>query len=130
MTDLDAMCCWPVLLWAFAAMMLPSFCLYKLTRLLQQLGSTTAAVWAVHSRATLADVRDNYGGAAEDHRCCGGAQQKTESGEKHQYADGGQLAACPAGWLEIRELADPGRVILLELALQVLQQVTVTVIQH
>jgi hypothetical protein len=32
----------------------------------------------------LADVRDNDGGAAEDHRCCGGAQQKTESGEKHQ----------------------------------------------
>jgi hypothetical protein len=81
----------------------------------------------------VADARNNYGGAAENHRCHGDVQQETEGGEKHEQADGShgkQVAACPAGWLGVLELAYPGGVLVLELALKVLQQVTVKVIQH
>ena len=78
-------------------------------------------------------MRDNYGGATEKQRCHRRAEQETESCEKYQQSHGrlgNQVSACPAGWLSILELAHPGWVLLLELALQVLQQVTVTVIQH
>ena len=81
----------------------------------------------------VADARNNYGGAAEDHRCHGDFQQETEGGEKHEQADGShgkQVAVCPAGWLRVLELAYPGGVLLLELVLQVIQQVTVMVIQR
>ena len=43
---------------------------------------------------------------------------------------GKQVAVCPAGWLRVLELAYPGGVLLLELVLQVIQQVTVMVIQR
>ena len=59
----------------------------------------------------------------KDDRCHSGAQQETKDGEKHQQADGGlwkQVAACPAGWFEVLELAHPGGILVFELVLQVL----------
>jgi hypothetical protein len=86
----------------------------------------------------LADVHENYGVDAEDHRGHGRTQQETEDGKEHLKetedgkehlkADGGlgkQVAACPAARLEVLELAHQGGVFPLKLALQVPQRVTV-----
>ena len=73
-------------------------------------------------------MHENYGVDAEDHRGHGRTQQETEDGKEHLKADGGlgkQVAACPAARLEVLELAHPGGVFPLKLALQVPQRVTV-----
>jgi hypothetical protein len=78
-------------------------------------------------------VCDDYGGATDNHRYHGGSQHETQSSEKNQQASNrlrNQVAAWSAAWPSVLELAQPGWVLLLELALQVLQPVTVTVIQH
>jgi len=87
--------------------------------------------WAGLSAA--ADVRENNDGASEDHRTDGDAQQQTEGGQNRQQAHGRpqlQVVACLAWCLGVLELAHPGGVLLLELALKIIQQVTVAVIQH
>jgi hypothetical protein len=70
--------------------------------------------------SVVADVGENYDRAAEDHRSHGDIQQETEGGEKHQQPHGrpqSQVLACLAWWLGVLELAHPGGVMLLELAL-------------
>ena len=42
--------------------------------------------WAEEVLSAVALVRENYGGAAEDHCSYGDVQQETEGGEKQQQA--------------------------------------------
>jgi hypothetical protein len=88
---------------------------------------------ALAALSAVTDVRKNYDGAAEDHRPDGDAQQETEGRQKHQQThrrSQPEVVACPAGRFGIVELPHPGGVLVLELALKIIQQVTVAVIQH
>ena len=84
--------------------------------------------WPKEPLPAVAYVCENNGGAAEDHRSTGMSSQRHRAvrSTSSPVAVPRRRSPLPGGgWLGVLELAHPGRVLMLELALQIIQQVTV-----